>query len=412
MLLFDLGFVLGAGSRRGCLSDLGVRLEQQVVVDPLSHYQSDPEMVAVTGYDPHPITRTLSLTFFPGIRPLTLTQPAAGVRGHAAPRRAAATATPVRCAPAEARTIESPPPRPAAAGRAPGRDVRPRVLGIAAEGTLDAGRAAVAGRGDRRRRLRQQLLPSVHGEQRPAAVGGPLAGARGARHRRPHPHPRAADDPADGRAKPVALHLHRRPAAARRDRRSAAWSGGGGDERGSSLRRLALPLLAMLALAYLAAMVVTGAQPVQRQLVKFEAKGVLQIEPEAVQRITLGRGDRQLVLARSGDGWALDPGGAVEGAAATHLDTAVKMLHRSPPVREIAAEELSGVDTRPFGLEEPVVVATLSGPGGKGLTVRFGALNPEGFLQYMRIDGDPKVYLMSRFIGAEWTAALEGLKAR
>jgi hypothetical protein len=30
----------------------------------------------------------------------------------------------------------------------------------------------------------------------------------------------------------------------------------------------------------------------------------------------------------------------------------------------------------------------------------------------MRIDGDPRVYLMSRFIGAEWTAALEGVKAR
>ena len=113
-----------------------------------------------------------------------------------------------------------------------------------------------------------------------------------------------------------------------------------------SLRRLAMPLLALLALAYLVAMVVTGAQPVQRQLVKFEAKGVLQIEPEAVQKITLGRGGRQVVLrARRRRGWALEPGGAVEGAAATHLDTAVKMLHRSAPVREIAPEELSGVDT-------------------------------------------------------------------
>jgi hypothetical protein len=179
-----------------------------------------------------------------------------------------------------------------------------------------------------------------------------------------------------------------------------------------SLRRLAPPLLALLALAWLVAMVVTGAQPVQRQLVKFEAKGVLQIEPEAVQKVTLGRGERQLVLVRSGNGWALEPGGAVEGASATHLDTAVKMLHRSPPVREIAAADLSGVDTRPFGLDEPVVVATLSGAGGKNLTVRFGALNPEGFLQYMRIDGDSKVYLMSRFIGAEWTAALDALKTR
>lgn len=180
------------------------------------------------------------------------------------------------------------------------------------------------------------------------------------------------------------------------------------------VRRLTLPLLAVLALAYLVAMVMIGAQPVQRQLVKFEAKGVLQIEPEAVRRITLGRDGRQVVLVRTGDGgWAVEGGTAVEGAAAAHLDTAVKMLHRSGPVREIAPEELTGVDTRPFGLEQPVVVAALAGPGGgQALTVRFGALNPEGFLQYMRIDGDSRVYLMSRFIGAEWAAALEGVTAR
>lgn len=180
-----------------------------------------------------------------------------------------------------------------------------------------------------------------------------------------------------------------------------------------SLRSLVPSLLALLALAYLAAMVVNGAQPVNRQLVKFEAKGVLRIEPQEVQAVALGRGGQQLVLTRAGDGaWVLERGGALEGAAATHLDTAVKMLHRSAPVREIPPEELSGVDTRPFGLEEPVVVAALSGPGGQALTVRFGALNPEGFLQYMRIDGDPKLYLMSRFIGAEWAAALESVAAR
>jgi hypothetical protein len=30
----------------------------------------------------------------------------------------------------------------------------------------------------------------------------------------------------------------------------------------------------------------------------------------------------------------------------------------------------------------------------------------------MRIKGDPKVYLMSRFVGAEWVAALEGIETR
>jgi ABC-type uncharacterized transport system involved in gliding motility auxiliary subunit len=128
------------------LSDLGVRLEQQAVVDPLSHYHRDAEMVAVTGYDPHPITRTLSLTFFPGIRPLTLTKPAAGVEVMPILQSSRDSyARPV--APAEARTTEG-----SAAPAAQVADVGPRVLGIAAEGTLASGappfRAVVIGDGD------------------------------------------------------------------------------------------------------------------------------------------------------------------------------------------------------------------------------------------------------------------------
>ena len=146
------------------------------------------------------------------------------------------------------------------------------------------------------------------------------------------------------------------------------------------VRRLVLPMLALLALAWLVAMVVTGSQPVQRQLVRFEARGVLRAEPETVRKVTVGDGGRQAVLVRGADGnWAREAGGAVDGAAATHLETALKMLRRSGPVREIAPEELAGVDTGPFGLDRPVVVATVWGIGGQPLTVRFGALNPEGF---------------------------------
>src|SRR4029450_4541789 len=49
-----------------------VRLEQQVVVDPLDHYSTDLESVAVPIYDSHPITDRIALTFYPGVRPLTL----------------------------------------------------------------------------------------------------------------------------------------------------------------------------------------------------------------------------------------------------------------------------------------------------------------------------------------------------
>src|SRR5262245_41745585 len=145
LFMFDLGFVPEMGLSR-LLSDLGTRLEQQVVVDPLSHYQRDAEMVAVTGYDPHPITRTLSLTFFPGIRPLTLVQPMPWVEVTPILQSSRDRyARPVRAA--DARTIESP-----AVPASQVADVRPRVLGIATEGTLAPGaspfRAVIIGDGD------------------------------------------------------------------------------------------------------------------------------------------------------------------------------------------------------------------------------------------------------------------------
>jgi hypothetical protein len=145
LLMFDLGFVLEPGLER-LMADLGVSLEQEVVVDPLSHYQSDAEMVAVTGYDPHPVTRSQSLTFYPGIRPLTLGPLPAGVTTTPLLQSSRDSYTrPV--APADVRAVRASAPAPAGVPR-PG----PRVLGIAAEGRLGADgqpfRAIVVGDGD------------------------------------------------------------------------------------------------------------------------------------------------------------------------------------------------------------------------------------------------------------------------
>jgi hypothetical protein len=146
LLLFDLGFV-AEPTLAGLMADLGIRLEQNVVVDPLSHYLSDPEMVAVTGYDPHPVTRSISLTFYPGVRPLELTGPAAGVR--TLPLLASSRDSYVRAVePAEARTVASLATVPAPVEPVPGR----RVLGALSEGELAGAekpmRAIVVGDGD------------------------------------------------------------------------------------------------------------------------------------------------------------------------------------------------------------------------------------------------------------------------
>jgi ABC-type uncharacterized transport system len=150
LFLFDLGFVLEPALAR-LTEDLGVRPEQQVVVDPLSHYMTDPEMVAVAGYDSHPITRSISLSFYPGVRPLSLVKPSGDVR-----------LTPLLLSSRDSYTRDVEPvasrapdgqlalastkadPAPPAAG--------PRVLGVAAEGALAGGsqpmRAVLIGDGD------------------------------------------------------------------------------------------------------------------------------------------------------------------------------------------------------------------------------------------------------------------------
>jgi hypothetical protein len=174
------------------------------------------------------------------------------------------------------------------------------------------------------------------------------------------------------------------------------------------MRRHVLHLvLAALALLYLAAMVVSGAMPVQRQLVRFEAKGVLKLPPEEVTRVELSRGTQRVTLVRAGETEWATPGGVNIGAAGLRVSKAVQIMQNSGPVREIEAPELAGSDPAPFGLDPPRLSVKLYGGDGEPvLAARFGEFNPEGYLQYMRIDGNPRLYLMSRFVGGEWAEAM------
>ncbi|MBI3628023.1 MAG: Gldg family protein [Candidatus Rokubacteria bacterium] len=128
LLMYDLGFVLEPRLAAG-LERIGLGLGQEVVVDPLDHYSTDPEMVAVPVYETHPITRNISLTFYPGVRALTLAAPPAGV-----------TVTPLfqsskdsyakRVEPVEQHRLGREPAAPPAATGKTG----PRLLAVAAEG--------------------------------------------------------------------------------------------------------------------------------------------------------------------------------------------------------------------------------------------------------------------------------------
>jgi ABC-type uncharacterized transport system involved in gliding motility auxiliary subunit len=149
LAMFDLGFVLES-RLANLVGQLGVSLPQEAIVDPLSHYASDSEMVAVTGYETGPVTRNLSMTFFPGARPLAPRPPAAGIR--ITPLFASSRDSYTR--PVLAAGVRDVDPALKLAAPAPAGP-GPRLLAVTAEGRLpgaDAGapplRVVIVGDGD------------------------------------------------------------------------------------------------------------------------------------------------------------------------------------------------------------------------------------------------------------------------
>jgi hypothetical protein len=128
LLAYDLGFVIEPRLAT-TLRRLGIVVEQNVVVDPLDHYSTDPEVVAVPVYEAHPITRQVALSFFPGIRSISLLRPPSGVTLAPLFRSSSESYTrPVQ--PVAERQVDASPASTLAATR-PGR----QVLAVAVEGT-------------------------------------------------------------------------------------------------------------------------------------------------------------------------------------------------------------------------------------------------------------------------------------
>jgi hypothetical protein len=52
------------------IAGAGARVGNGVIVDPVDHYFTDEQMIAITKYANHPVTRSQALSFYPGARPV------------------------------------------------------------------------------------------------------------------------------------------------------------------------------------------------------------------------------------------------------------------------------------------------------------------------------------------------------
>lgn len=69
MLLVEPDFPIEPGLAK-VLAEAGVRIGEGIVVDPIDHYFTDEQMIAVTRYANHPVTRGQALSIYPGVRPV------------------------------------------------------------------------------------------------------------------------------------------------------------------------------------------------------------------------------------------------------------------------------------------------------------------------------------------------------
>jgi hypothetical protein len=79
LLLLDPVFPIDPELAGRLLGAIGLATEPAVVIDPLNHFRTDPDKVAVPYYPPHPITERIALTVFPQVRPIRVAPPPAGV---------------------------------------------------------------------------------------------------------------------------------------------------------------------------------------------------------------------------------------------------------------------------------------------------------------------------------------------
>lgn len=79
-MFIDPQFPIDPDLRSRLLTPLGLSSEPAIIIDPLNHFRTDPDKVAVPYYPPHPITARIALTVFAQARPIRLSESSTGVK--------------------------------------------------------------------------------------------------------------------------------------------------------------------------------------------------------------------------------------------------------------------------------------------------------------------------------------------
>jgi hypothetical protein len=175
----------------------------------------------------------------------------------------------------------------------------------------------------------------------------------------------------------------------------------------SLIRRAAWPMAAAVALAFLAALALHGERP-EPGMVAFKAAGLLTaFAPDDAREIEVSRAGEVWRFRREGSSWrAVEAPRPVPAEAANRIDTALRLLRDSGPLRVLSADEAARAAPSDYALDPEALRVTVLGPGAARFVVRFGAANPLGSARYARIEGIDGVPLLPAYVAETWAQVI------
>ena len=157
--------------------------------------------------------------------------------------------------------------------------------------------------------------------------------------------------------------------------------------------------------ATISALSLTGRWPGGASFARYEPNGIVDLPPEQVRRVEVAEHGDLIVWQRTSEGWTAEAAGT-DNAVGDHIETALRFLSVSAPLRVLGAGEFSDADIAEFGLDPPDQMIALLAGGGV-TSIWFGALNPAQTSHYTRVVGRSAIYLMPRHVAAEWQLAVD-----
>jgi len=173
------------------------------------------------------------------------------------------------------------------------------------------------------------------------------------------------------------------------------------------IRRWGWPLAAAAAFVFLAAVAMHGQRRDPMQ--EFKPTGVLTaFAPEEAREIEISSGGEVWRFRRDGEWKAAAAPKPISGDISQRIETALKLLRNSAPLRVLTADEVERVSPSEYDLGLASLGVEVRAASGAVFRIQFGRRNPLGAARYAKVGGMAGVPLLPTYVGDAWERVIGG----